>query len=61
MSKTVEEMAEEYADDQLIECAGCKQCLNNQSCWIVSDFEFPITLCESCYSSMRRDKNDIIT
>lgn len=57
MTKTPEEMA----DDELIECAGCKQCLNEKSCWIMSDFEIPITLCEKCYSSLRTDSNESIT
>lgn len=57
MTKTPEQLA----DDELIECAGCKQCLNEKSCWIVSDFEIPITLCEKCYSSLRTDSNESIT
>ena len=52
--KTLEEMA----DDELIECAGCRQCLNEKSCWIVSDFEIPITLCEKCYSLLRKSNNE---
>ena len=54
MTKTPEQMA----DDELIECAGCKQCLNEKSCWIVSDFENPITLCETCHSSLRKNDNE---
>lgn len=57
MSKTPEDLA----DDELIECAGCRQCLNEKSFWVVSDFENPITLCEKCYSSLRTNSNESIT
>jgi hypothetical protein len=57
MTKTPEEMAE----GELIECAGCKQYLNEKSFWVVSDFEIPITLCEKCYSLLRTYSNESIT